>query len=65
MVDSETIEAKISDKKEDFEEKVDEGKEKFEDKKEKGKNIADNVINDLNKTIEEVKENIKNCTRGR
>ena len=75
MVDSETIEAKISDKKEEFEEKVDEkveeGKEKFdakkekyEEKKEKGKNIADNVINDLYKTIDEVKDNIKNMQKS-
>ena len=75
MVDSETIEAKISDKKEEFEEKVDEkveeGKEKFDEKKEKyeerkekGKNIADNVINDLYKTIDEVKDNIKNMQKS-
>ena len=75
VVDSETIEAKISDKKEEFEEKVDEkveeGKEKFdakkekyEEKKEKGKNIADNVINDLYKTIDEVKDNIKNMQKS-
>ncbi len=75
MVDSETIEAKISDKKEEFEEKVDEkveeGKEKFEEKKEKyeerkekGKNIADNVINDLYKTIDEVKDNLKNMQKS-
>jgi len=35
MVDSETIEAKVSDKKEEFNQKVDEGKEKLNDKKEK------------------------------
>ncbi|MBQ3407999.1 MAG: Hsp20/alpha crystallin family protein [Clostridia bacterium] len=75
MVDSETIEAKISDKKEEFEEKVDEkveeGKEKFEEKKEKyeerkekGKNIADNVINDLYRTIDEVKDNLKNMQKS-
>ena len=59
MVDSDTIETKISDKKEEFEEKVEdveeeefdeETKDTFEDKKEKGKNIADNVIADLSKT---------------
>ena len=66
MVDSETIETKISDKKEEFDEKIDEGKDKFEEKKEKykekkekGKNIADNVINDLYKSIDDFKENIK------
>ena len=64
MVDSETIETKISDKKEVFEEKVDEGKEKFEEKKEKGKNIADNVVNDLYKTIDDVKDNLKNLQKS-
>jgi HSP20 family protein len=75
MVDSETIETKISDKKEEFEDKVDEGKETFEekandakdtfeDKKEKGKNIADNVISDLYKTIDEVKDNIRNIQKS-
>jgi len=75
MVDSETIETKISDKKEKFDEKVEEGKEKFEDKKEeskekfeekkeKGKNIADNVISDLYKSIDEFKESIKNMQKS-
>ena len=74
MVDSETIEEKISDKKEKLDEKVEEGKEKFDEKKEeqkekfaerkeKGKNIADNVINDLYKSIDEFKENIKNMQK--
>ena len=71
MVDSETIETKISDKKEEFDEKIDEGKDKFEEKKEKyeekkekGKNIADNVINDLYKSIDDFKENIKNMQKA-
>ena len=75
MVDSETIETKISDKKEEFEEKIDETKEKFDDKKderkekieetkEKGKNIADNVISDLTKSIEEFKESLKNMQKN-
>lgn len=72
MVDSETIETKISDEKEEFEEKVDDVeqeesddvKETFEDKKEKGKNIADNVIADLAKSIEEFKENIKGMQKN-
>ncbi|MBQ2226970.1 MAG: Hsp20/alpha crystallin family protein [Methanobrevibacter sp.] len=71
MVDSETIETKISDKKEEFDEKIadeqeifDEAKETFEDKKEKTKNIADNVISDLYKTIDEVKDNIKNMQKA-
>lgn len=75
MVDSETIETKISDKKEEFEEKIDDleeefedakedAKETFEEKKEKGKNIADNVIADLSKTIEEFRENIKSMQKN-
>ena len=71
MVDSETIETKISDKKEEFDEKIadeqeifDEAKETFEEKKEKTKNIADNVISDLYKTIDEVKDNIKNMQKA-
>lgn len=79
MVDSETIETKISDKKEESEEKIDETideadeefdeacddfKDTFEDKKEKGKNIADNVIADLSKTIDEIKDNLKNMQKN-
>lgn len=70
MVDSDTIDTKISDKQEEFEEKVeeekieDETKETFEDKKEKGKNIADNVIADLSKTIDEFRDSIKNMQKN-
>ena len=75
MVDSETIETKISDKKEEFEEEVeeteatfedkkDEAKEKFEETKEKGKNIADNVINELNRTIDELRDSLKNMQKN-
>ena len=75
MVDSDTIETKISDKKEEFDEKVEdkkddfeemkeEAKEKMEDKKEKSKNLADNVINDLYKSIDDFKENIKNMQKN-
>ena len=71
MVDSETIETKIADKKEKVDGKIDDAKEKFDEKKdeqkdkyaetkEKGKNLADNVVSDLSKTIEEIKENLKN-----
>lgn len=74
MVDSETIETKVSDKKEKIDEKIEEGKEKFEEKKEeqkekfeerkeKGKNIADNVMNDLYASIDEFKEYIKNMQK--
>ena len=75
MVDSETIETKISDEKEEFEEEVeetettfedrkDEAKEKFEETKEKGKNIADNVINELNRTIDELRDSLKNMQKN-
>ena len=75
MVDKETIEAKVADKKEEFDEKVNEAKdsfddkketfdEKFEDKKEKGKNIADNVINALYTSIDDFKEYIKNMQKN-
>jgi len=64
MVDSDTIEEKISDKKEQFDEKFEEGKEKLDDKKEKSKNIADNVINDLYKSIDDFKENIKGMQKA-
>ena len=75
MVDKETIEAKVADKKEEFDEKVNEAKdsfddkketfdEKFEDKKEKGKNLADNVINDLYTSIDDFKEYIKNMQKN-
>lgn len=63
MVDSETIDSKISDKKEEFDEKKEETKEKYEETKEKGKNIADNVINDLYTSIDEFKEYIKNMQK--
>jgi HSP20 family protein len=75
MVDSETIdtefsekeekiEDKINEEKSKFDEKKEETKEKFEDKKEKSKNIADNVINDLYKSIDEFKESIKNMQKN-
>ena len=75
MVDSETIETKISDKKEEFDAKVEDAKEEFadakddvkdafEEKKEKGKNIADNVIADLAKSFDEFKENFKNMQKN-
>lgn len=71
MVDSETIETKISDKKEEFEEEVedetfddeDDLNEKDEDIKEKGKTIADNVLNDLYTSIDDFKDYIKNMQR--
>ena len=74
MVDSETIETKISDEEETeeksdettdkFEDKKEEFGEKFEETKEKGKNIADNVITDLYKSIDEFKDSLKNMQKA-
>ncbi|SEK68144.1 HSP20 family protein [Methanobrevibacter gottschalkii] len=70
MVKSETIDAEFSEKKEKFDEKkeetkerINETKEKFDEKKEKGKTIADNVINDFYKSIDEFKDSIKNMQK--
>lgn len=72
MVDSETIDTKVSDKKEEFNEEqedemndtFEEAKDKYEETKEKGKNIADGVINDLYASIDEFKEYIKNMQKN-
>ena len=75
MVSTEDIETKISDKKEEFDEKVEDAKDEFDDKKEdakekfeetkeKSKNIADNVIADLSKTIDEFKDSLKNMQKN-
>lgn len=67
MVDSETIEAEVSDKKEEFEEENKENEETedpFEKRKEKTKTIADNLISEINKSIDEFKENIKNMQKA-
>ena len=53
------IEEKVDEKVEEGKEKFDQKKEKYEERKEKGKNIADNVINDFYKSIDEFKESIK------
>lgn len=76
MVDEKTIDAEISENEEviddekideetnSFDDKINEQREKFDEKREKGKNIADNVINDLNKTIEEFRESIRNMQKN-
>lgn len=70
MVDSETIDTEFTEKKEKFDEKkektkekINETKEKFDETKEKGKNIADNVINDLYKSLDEFKDSIKSMQK--
>ena len=72
MVDSETIDAKFTEKEEEIEDdnigedkdKFGDTKEKYEETKEKGKNIADNVINDLYKSIDEFRDSIKNMQKN-
>ena len=75
MADKDTIETKIAEEKEEFEEEVeetadefdyeeDESKGTYEEKIGKGKNIADNVISDLSKSIEEFKDNLKNMKKA-
>ncbi|WP_405268126.1 Hsp20 family protein [Methanobrevibacter sp.] len=75
MVDEETIDTEFTEKEETFEENTDEEKSKFGEKrdetkekidetKEKTKNIADNVINDFYKSIDEFKESIKNMQKS-
>ena len=61
---TEEFDEKIDDATEEFKDKKDERKEKFEQRKEKNKKIADNVINDLYKSIDEFKENIKNMQKA-
>lgn len=74
MVDSETIDTEFTEKEETFEEnndeevnfddKKDEYKEKFDETREKGKTIADNVLTDLYKSIDEFRESIKNMQKS-
>ena len=75
MVDSDTIEEKISQQKEKIDEKIEEEKIKYEDKKEerrekieetkeKSKNIADNMVADLYSSIDEFKEYIKTMQKN-
>ena len=71
MVDSETIDAQFTEKEEIDEEEIEEEKDKFdetkvkyEETKEKGKNIADNVLNDLYKSIDEFKDSIKTMQKN-
>ena len=67
MVDSETIETKISDEKEETEENFDETTDKFEDKKdefgEKFEETKEKVISDLYKSIDEFKDSLKNMQK--
>ena len=65
MVDSETIDTKVSDKKEEFnDEQEEEINDNNEETKEKRKNLGDGVINDLYASIDEFKEYIKNMQKN-
>ena len=64
MVDNKTIKSKVEDAKEKYEETKETRKEKYEETKEKSKNFADNVMNDLYKSIDEIKENIKTVQKA-
>lgn len=71
MVDSETIDAQFTEKEEiedeeinEEQDKFDETKVKYEETKEKGKNIADNVLNDLYKSIDEFRDSIKTMQKN-
>ena len=59
----EKLEQKIDEKKYEYDDKKEERKEKFEEKKEKGKTIADNVITELYKNIDDFKDTIKNMQK--
>ena len=60
----ETVEETIDDEKSKFDEKREETREKIDETKEKGKNIADNVISDFYKSIDEFKESIKSMQKS-
>ena len=60
----ETVEDEINEEKSKFDERKDETKEKIDETREKTKNIADNVINDLYKSIDEFRESIKNMQKS-
>ncbi|MBR0058310.1 MAG: Hsp20/alpha crystallin family protein [Methanobrevibacter sp.] len=74
MVEKDVLEEKINERKEKFEEKKEtvgekvdskynEKKEKFDEKKEKGKVYSEKFVNDLNTTIDEFKDNLKNMQK--
>ena len=60
----ETVEDEINEEKSKFDERKDETKEKIDETREKTQNIADNVINDLYKSIDEFRESIKNMQKS-
>ena len=74
MVEKDVLEEKVNEKKEKFDEKKEtvgekvdskynEKKEKFDEKKEKGKVYSEKFVNDLNTTIDEFKDSLKNMQK--
>jgi len=72
---AEKVEEKIDESKEKFEAKKEEQKEKYEERKEqfdakkeerkeKSKKIADNVITELYKTVDDIKESVRNMQKS-
>ncbi|WP_296890281.1 Hsp20/alpha crystallin family protein [uncultured Methanobrevibacter sp.] len=74
MEEKDVLEEKINERKERFDDKKEKSKDKFEEKKEKmedkfeekkekGKIYSEMLVNDINNTIEEFKENFKNMQK--
>ena len=59
----EKVEEKVDSKYNEKKEKFDAKREKFDEKKEKGKIYSEKFVNDLNCTIDEFKENLKNMQK--
>jgi len=56
----EKVEEKINEKKEKAEEKINQQKEKYEERKEKNKVYSEKIATDFSKNIDELKESFKN-----
>ncbi|WP_407381294.1 Hsp20/alpha crystallin family protein [Methanobrevibacter sp.] len=74
MVEEDILETKMNERKEKFQEKkekaeekvdekINEKKDKYEERKEKGKVYSEKFVTDLNTTIDELKENLKNMQK--
>ena len=63
MEEKDILEEKMNERKEKFEEKKEKAEEKFDEKKEKSKVYSEKFVSDLNNTIDELKENLKNMQK--
>ena len=63
MVEKDTIEENINEGKEKFNEQKEKVNEKVDETKEKTKDYGDKFANDLNKTVEELKESFRNMQK--